>query len=198
MKITTWALGTLLSLAMLGAAAPANAQTFEPVTGYGTLGYSDLNGGQLNLGAITGRLGARFGSYLGVEGELSVGVNEHNFTYFPPCIVPICALPIFRLRSRLNSSESIYAVGYLPLTPDADLFVRAGYGAADYSSSTFFSRGFSQQTFNIGAGGQYFFDGVDGVRLDYTREDITQNDQIGREATGSGVDVWSISYVRRF
>ena len=197
MKVTTWAQGALLLLALLGAAAPANAQSFEPVTGYGTLGYSNLNGGQLNLGAITGRLGARFGSYLGVEGELSVGVNEQNFTYSPPC-APICELPIILLlRSRLNNSEGIYAVGYLPLTPDADLFVRAGYGAANYSSASF-SRGFNQQSFNFGAGGQYFFDGVDGVRLDYTREDITQNDPIGREATSNGVNVWSVSYIRRF
>ena len=66
---------TAAAAAALLAAAPALADP-PAVSGYGTLGYTDFNGDSANLGAITGRLGARWGRYVGVEGELSGGVTS--------------------------------------------------------------------------------------------------------------------------
>ena len=66
-------------------------------------------------GAITGRIGERFGKYFGVEGELSGGVkNDTDQTT--------------GLKTSLDHQYAGYVVGYLPVLPNADLFVRAGYG----------------------------------------------------------------------
>ncbi len=61
-------------------AAPAMAQSinFNP-SYYGTLGYNDFGDQGADLGAITGRLGARLSPYLGAEGEVSVGVGGDHF-----------------------------------------------------------------------------------------------------------------------
>ncbi|MCI3134946.1 hypothetical protein [Phenylobacterium aquaticum] len=56
--------------------AVASAQDLSPVTGYGTLGYAASEANGVNLGALQGRVGARFGKYLGVEGEAAFGVNN--------------------------------------------------------------------------------------------------------------------------
>lgn len=48
---------------------------------------------------------------------------------------------------------------------------------------------FDKGSWNYGVGGQYFFDGKNGVRVDYTRQDF------------SGMpteDTWSVAYTRRF
>jgi hypothetical protein len=136
-----------------------------------------------------------------LEGEISLGVNHDDFIYVPSCGGPICAannIAIFISNARLNNAEGLYAVGYLPLTPDIDLFARAGYAYSDYSAAHFLSSGFSQQSFNYGAGGQFFFDGVDGIRFDYTRQDVMDEDSVGRQAVGRDANVWSVSFVRRF
>ncbi|GEM_PF-69456 len=197
MKFVLRAVCASLPLVLLGATGVA-AQAFEPVGWYGTLGYSRLDGDQVTLGSVSGRVGARFGSYFGLEGELNVGVNTDTFTYFPPCAGPICSIAIFRVNSRLGNAEGIYAVGYLPVSQNVDLFARAGYGFSHYTASQAFFNGFDEQSFNYGAGGQFFFDGMNGIRLDYTRQAVTQDTRPGQEAIGSNADVWSVSYVRRF
>jgi len=190
-------LGVIVALLLLGSVAAA-AQTEDPVNWYGTLGYSKLDGSQLTLGAATGRVGARFGDYFGAEGELSLGVDTDHFIYFPPCFGPICSLAIFRVNSRLSNAEGLYGVGYLPIVPDLDLFARAGYGFSRYSAAHTFFGGYDEQSFNYGAGGQMFFDGADGIRLDYTRQSATSQTRPGREAIGNNADIWSVSFVRRF
>ena len=170
-------------------------------TGYATVGYAYQQGGQVDLEAIAGRLGARFGSYFGVEGELGTGIDRHRFIYSPPCSGSICPLgPVVLMHARLSNTEAVYAVGFLPIMQGADLFVRAGYGFSDFSapSSPYSRNGFSKQSFNFGAGGQYFIDGANGIRLDYTREEVTQQNSFGLEATGKAIDVWSVAYVRSF
>ena len=66
-------IAAVAAVAMVPVAANAQA-----VTGYGSVGYShhDLEGA--DVGAIQGRLGARFNPYLGVEGELGFGVKKDD------------------------------------------------------------------------------------------------------------------------
>src|SRR5690348_3639344 len=75
---------TLAAVAALsGAATPVFAQDagdFSPTTFYGNARYSgyslDFGGGdKATLAALGGRLGVRFGKYVGVEGEAGFGVN---------------------------------------------------------------------------------------------------------------------------
>lgn len=165
--------------------AAASAQTAAPAntapTFYGTLGYTDTNLGQLNLGSIQGRVGARFGQYFGVEGELSTGVNGDTTDVGGT-----------EAKVKQNSQEAIYGVGFLPLAPNFDLLARVGYG---HTSGTEAIAGVTpilrSDSWNYGVGGQYSFDGKNGVRLDYTREAFQAH---GAE----DANVWSVAYVRKF
>lgn len=168
-------------------AAPAMAQTlpqyfnFNP-SYYGTLGYSDFSGQGADLSAITGRLGVRLNPYLGAEGEVSVGVGGDHFGKL-----------LGDQSVHLNDQYAGYAVGYLPVKPNLDLFARVGFGHTDLHTSF---KGIDPtdsgaDSVNFGAGGQYFFDHADGVRAEYTREDY----QCSR---CTGADVWSVSFVRKF
>src|SRR5471032_709693 len=148
--------------------AAAMAQTAAANTGtsfYGTLGYADTDLDHVNLGSIQGRLGARFGQYFGVEGELAGGVKDDKVTSAGTDV-----------KVKLNNQEAIYGVGFLPLSPNFDLLARVGYGHTDGSGSvagvTATAKG---DSWNYGVGGQYTFDGKNGVRVDYTRESFTDH-----------------------
>ena len=170
----------------LVAAAPAMAQSVPylgQVQGYGTLGYSNLDGNGVDLGAVQGRLGARFGQYFGVEGELSGGVDEdHVATANGP------------VKAGLRNQEAVYAVGFLPITPGFDLFARGGFGGTDAKLSDYaalLTYKYGSESWNYGAGAQYFFNnGPNGLRADYTRYDY-EHDQ-------PDDNVWSVAYVRKF
>jgi outer membrane immunogenic protein len=169
------------TLAVLAAAAPALAQPFNGVSGYGTLGVGDYNSSSSNIGAVTGRLGARFGRYFGVEGELSGGFDSAH-----PNIGGA------RSDVSLRDQYAAYAVGFLPVLPNADLLARIGYGASDLHVSQPFNTPFNryETTWNAGVGGQYFLDGANGVRVDYTRETADRSDL--------DANVFSLAYVRKF
>eukprot|EP01030_Chromulinospumella_sphaerica_P012221 gene12221-12011_t len=111
------------SVATLAIAAPAMAQDLNP-TWYGTIGAANVNVEDANLGAVQGRVGARFGQYFGVEGELSGGVTDDSTS--------IAGTPV---DVDLNYSAGAFAVGYLPVSPKADIFARVGYSKSDFDVS---------------------------------------------------------------
>lgn len=182
--------------------APAFAQTGTgPV--YGTLGFTHASttvdrtlqtsdqeqSFDVSFGAVTGRLGTRFGRYFGAEAEGSVGVTTDEQT------LAIDGATI-DFSSRLRFEVAAFGVAFLPVGPDAELFARLGVGhaAADTKIDI---RGVPGANFGsddgagflgFGAGGQYFFDGRNGVRAEYTRWEF--EDQ--------GSHTLSLSYARRF
>ncbi len=174
------------TLAVLGAAAPALAQpmSLAGISAYGNLGVEDFNidnHQSLNIGAVTGRVGARIGPYFGVEGEVSGGFNGDHTN-------------VGGLRSNvtLRDQYAAYAVGFLPIMPNADLLARIGYGASNLHVTQPFDTAYNryETTWNAGVGGQYFFTPADGVRLDYTRETADRSDL--------DANVFSAAYVRKF
>ncbi|HEY3948262.1 porin family protein [Phenylobacterium sp.] len=180
---------TAVSAAALAALAPAaaSAQTtaapsFTSPSLYGTLGYDDVDMSHQNLGALQGRLGARFSQYFGVEGEYSYGVKGDK--------IGVAGAPDVKVQQ--NSQEAIYGVGFLPINPNFDLLARVGYGhTAGTGSVPGVTPGVRGDSWNYGVGGQYMFDGKNGVRLDYTRESF--------QPRGSDdANVWAVSYVRKF
>lgn len=170
-------------------AAPALAQGadgaggrawYQPTDVYGSLGYTGINQGSpsgAHVGAVTGRLGARFGRYVGLEAEASGGVKNDTPTPGGYTV-------------SLDHQYAGYVVGYLPVLPNADLFARAGYGNSKIRYQG--TGGFAQNTesFNYGAGAQYFLNAHDGVRAEYTRQE--SND------SGPNADTIGVSYVHRF
>jgi hypothetical protein len=177
--VLTAAIGAALAA---GLAAPAMAQPeswMSPTSFYGNLGYSNYDDNS-DTSAVTGRLGVRAGKDFGVEGEGSVGVATGQTHAFGGTD-----------HVRLNDEYAGYAVGYLPVLKNADLFARVGYGATSaHISNPVISTGYFRSGVAYGAGGQYFFTGKDGVRLDYTRMEYGPT-------TGDS-NVWSMAFVRKF
>jgi len=182
------------SAALCLAPAVALAQTAAVPTGlYGTLGFADAHTDGVNLGAIQGRLGWRFNNWLGVEGELAAGLNDDKTT------TTVGGVDI-DTKVKLQNSEAIYGVGFLPLSSNFDLLARIGYGdsrvkatasAVGTGGPISSSQSASGNSWNYGVGAQYHFDDKNGVRGDYTHEEFT-GDNSGH------ADVWAIAYTRRF
>jgi hypothetical protein len=169
---TAAAVATLTGLA---AAAPASAQS--EVTG--SIGWSRTDTGDANLDAVTGRIRWTSG-YFGVEGEVSGGVGSDDVTVGGTTF-----------KAKLRDQAAIYGVGKVPMGANADLFARVGYGTSKFSGSAFGGTVTgSEESWNYGVGGEYYFDGKNGVRADYTRENF-------KNSVGDA-DVWSLSYTRRF
>ena len=172
---------TAAAAALVAAFVPAiaNAQDTS-VTGYGSLGYSHHDMEGADVGAIQGRLGARFGQYLGVEGELGFGVKKDD--------VNIAGV---NGKAKLEHQAAIYGVGFLPVAPNADLYARIGYGSSEGKVTV---PGASVKadgdSWNYGVGANYYLDGKNGVRADWTRRDFRDN--------GGKADAYSVSYIRRF
>ena len=174
----------------VAAATAASAQAINlpatplgPTTAYGTLGYTfqDRNTAfSPTLGAVTGRLGARFGGFLGVEGEYSYGVDSDQNRGF---------------KSSIENQYAAYGVAYLPLRRNLDLFARLGYGAEDVRLGAVDPAAplakITPDGVNYGAGAQWFFRPSEGVRFDYTRYDPT-------DRGFATADTYGVSYVHRF
>jgi outer membrane immunogenic protein len=160
--------------------APSSGSLFAPPTFYGTLGYAYSDLDHVNVGTLQGRLGARFGQYFGVEGELATGLNGDTIN-----------VGGVEDKVHLDSQEAIYGVGFLPLSPNFDLLARVGYGHSSGSGEVpGVTANVKGDSWNYGVGGQYSFDGKNGVRLDYTREQFQDK--------GGDANVWAVSYVRKF
>lgn len=170
----------IAAAAVSAIAAPAVAQSVQSPSYYGTLGYSQLDGSQGDLGAVTGRLGAKFTPNLGVEGEVSVGVKNED--------INLGGVDV-RLKHRYDAA--LYGVATVPVTPQFELFGRVGYGVTEIEAR---APGVSARedgdSWNYGVGANYFIDGQNGVRGDWTRRDFRDG--------GGEADVYSLNYVRRF
>ncbi|WP_296820749.1 porin family protein [Brevundimonas sp.] len=168
---------TTAAAAVAFTAAPAAAQ-IDP-SWYGSVGVANVSAEDtdVDLNAVTGRLGARLNPYFGVEGEASFGLGDES-------VAP-------GVDAELSHDASAYAVGYYPISNNFEVFGRVGYGTTEIEvSGAGSSVSENEDSLNYGVGAQYFFDGANGVRGDWTRRDF-------RDDAGEA-DVWSISYVRRF
>lgn len=162
-------------------AVPAMAQTVSSPQWSGSVGYTVLDGDNVDLGAITGRATARLHPNFAVEGEASIGVKDDDITV-----------------AGVNGSvehdydAALYAVGVVPVTPNFELFGRVGYGTTSIKADI---AGVSAQedgeSVNYGVGGAYYLNAQNGLRADWTRRDFTDDN-------GGEIDTYGVSYVRRF
>ncbi|RZJ28799.1 MAG: porin family protein [Brevundimonas sp.] len=161
-------------------AAPAMAQ--EPASRVtGSIGYTQLDGDDGDLGAITGRVGYNFNRYVGVEGEASVGVKDQDITFGG-------------LEGKLEHQYDVagYVVGTVPINNNFELFGRVGYGTTEVKAEIAgFDATEDGDSLNYGVGANYFFDGRNGIRADWTRRDF-------QEDNGGELDTYGVSFVRRF
>jgi outer membrane immunogenic protein len=184
LALVSAAAASVLALAAIPAAASAAPGDWggPQWTGYyGTLGYTgtDVTGGGPDLGALTGRFGWKSNMYLGVEGEASVGVQHDT---------------LGGALYNLNDQYAGYVTATLPVAHNFEIFGRIGYGQTRINTNPKTVGDVrlegTDNSFNYGAGAQYFWDGKNGIRGDYTREDFQQG--------GGDANVWSASFVHRF
>lgn len=170
----------LATVAVTMIAAPAFAQTKDEPRGYGTLGYTHLEGDNATTGAVTGRLGVNLNRYLAVETEASVGVKNDDFQ-------------VGGVEGKVKQEWEAagYVVGKIPVSDRIDVFARGGYGHTELKSELAGIRSdVGGDSWNYGAGANYYIDGVNGVRADWTRRDYRDN--------GGEADAYSLSFVRKF
>ncbi len=170
----------LTTAALTLLAAPAMAQSVSNPQWQGSAGYTQLDGSDADLGAITGRVTAKFSPYFGVEGEASLGVKDDDI----------------RVGAATGTVEheydaAAYAVATLPINENFELFGRLGYGTTSIKADVAgFTAREDGESVNYGVGANYFIDGQNGVRADITRRDFTGN--------GGEIDTYGLSFVRRF
>ena len=161
-------------------AVPAMAQTVSNPQWYGTGGYTHLDADGADLGAITGRVGARLSPNFAVEGEGSFGVRDDDVRVGP-----------VNTKGEHQYDAAVYGVGVLPVSPNFELFGRLGYGTTKVKASAAgVSASDDGESFNYGLGGNYFIDAQNGLRADWTRRDFRDG--------GGEADTYGLSYVRRF
>ena len=169
------------SLAAIAAVVPA-AQAQEAATKAGA--YANLNlgladSGQADLKVIQGRLGYRFNDWIGVEGELATGLDSDTDT-----------IAGVEVNQKLKHAAAGYVVGFAPIGADTDLLARIGYGTTKVrAEAAGVSASDSEESFNFGVGAQHHFDGVNGVRFDYTRQEFDGD---------AHANVWTVGYSRKF
>jgi hypothetical protein len=181
---------SLVAIAALAAAAaiaaPASAQSIadlKPVSYYGSAGYTGIDYLGNNLGAVTLRVGANAGKYLGAEAEGAFGVADAGLSY----------PGIGSAKIHLNNEYAGYVVGRYPVLPNLDLLARVGYGHQEIklSATGYGSASDGVDSLNYGVGGQYQFDAKNGLRLEWTRYDF-------RASNAKPADAWTLSYVYKF
>ncbi|HET9160758.1 MAG TPA: porin family protein [Caulobacteraceae bacterium] len=167
---------TLVSLATITAvmafAAPAMAEIS------GSLGYTSIDTDRAQVSGITARA-TWTQAWYGAEAELSAGTGDDTVRVGSSSV-----------KVKLNREESLFARAQWPVAPNFDVFVRAGYTNTHFGNSGLpVRRNGSNQAFSYGLGAEYFFDGSNGVRADWTQRDYKAIETS---------DSWSISYVHKF
>jgi hypothetical protein len=184
MKAYYIAAATAAVLTAVPAIASAQPEVATPQGAYGSLGYAQHDYDGPDVGTVQGRVGYRVNNNLAVEGEVGAGLNRDKDSN-----------GALDSKYKLTREGAVYGVGLVPVSPKTDVFARVGYGAAevkgqyDLAGVTGSDRD-TIRSWRFGAGAQHYFDGANGLRVDYTREEATKGD---RDA-----NTWSMGYVRRF
>ena len=189
----------LTGAALLGAAAPAMAQSDSQSSKdglYGNLGWSGTNAQGAMTHGITGRVGGRYHTYFGVEGEVTGGLSSDNNTFG----AGTPAQTSVNVKQKL--AGAVYGVGFLPVTSNFDILARVGYGASRYDITP--GNGVAKYNVNengirYGVGAQYLLDGANGLRVDYTRQHMgSRTDSAGYFSGDKDAAVWSVALAHKF
>ncbi len=187
----------------LGAPALALAQDAPAAatdTGaYANLGWSHVTTNGASTEGIQGRLGYRFMPFLGVEGEVRGGLSTgHTTADYTSGTPPVTTSVNTDVKQKLAGAG--YVVGFVPLMSNRfDLIGRVGYGASRYNvAAAGVSGTATEHGIRYGVGAQYLFDGANGVRVDWTREHMSNFDVPAGLNVKNHADVWGVSFVRKF
>ena len=162
----------LASLAIALTAAPA---AFAQGDAELSAGYSNVDVGSADVGALTGRGSYFFTRNLGVEGEASIGIKDDD---------------VGLGTVELDHSVGAFGVVRAPVSDKFHMFGRVGYATSELSVSApgvgSASGDFDGVAYGVGA--KYFATERFGFRGDFTKF----------EGDDSDADVFSVGAVMRF
>ncbi len=170
---------TLACAAITIVAAPAFAQDSG---WYGDVGYQfhaiDDDGTDADIGTITGHVGYNFTPNLAAEGELGFGVTDEEVNVLGT-----------NVDLGVNYLVGAYGRVQAPLSENLTVFARAGFVQIEVEADAPGASASDSETgAGYGVGGEFHFDGQNGIRADYTRYDIEDLE----------VDSFLIGYSRKF
>jgi len=174
MKFLKVALG---AVALIGFAGTAQAQD---------------SGAYVNLGAeavefdsynITGRLGYQVTQNFSIEGQGSFGIIDDDVEGFDVGV---------------DNSFAAYVRGSLPISEQFSIFAKGGYHFTKFGvDGNGLDESLDVDGFAYGAGAEFMFDDVNGLRADVTFLDSNDDDINGVDFSGTA-ETYSITYVRKF
>jgi len=197
--LATAAAAALCAAAPVLAFAQDNSANSEDGA-YGDLGWSHVTTDGASTEGIQGRVGYRFMPYLGVEGELGGGLSTgHDTYYYTSGAPPVTTSSYTGVKQTIAGAG--YVVGFLPIMPNRfDLLARVGYGWSHYdlTPAGYSTYGADEHGLRYGGGAQYLFDGKNGVRVDWTRENMSNFNAPAGLGINNNADVWAVSFVHKF
>jgi hypothetical protein len=150
---------------------------------YGGVGGQYYTEPGTKVGLINIDAGFRFLPWLGLEGELGIGVASNHSDYGAS----------YSSSTGISWSAMPFVVASLPVAPNVELFGRAGYGIYHFHSTTTVSGTDYTSSSTVGTaafgGGAQFHIGPGAVRASYTRLQFDN---------GSGANQFGLGYVVRF
>lgn len=166
----------LSTAAALIMASTASAQTTTDGQFNLGAGYTYLDGDGVEFDALTLRAGYDFTPYVGVEGEVLVGLGEEDLGG--------------GFDASYNYGLGAFVKGQYPINEQISLFGRVGYVWAEIEASGLGATVTEEEDgAGYGVGAEYAFNGLNALRADYTRYDFGDD---------SEADGFSLTYVRSF
>ncbi|WP_417468548.1 porin family protein [Maricaulis sp.] len=163
------------SLSALALGSVAHAQDTSYTLG---AGYERFSGDGVDLDSVVFRGRYDFNQYFGVEGQANIGIGDDSVT--------VLGTPV---DVSLDYAVGVFGVVRAFSNENGNVFLRAGYTDSQVDASVpGYSVSADSDAWAYGVGGEYLFDGRNGVRFDYTKFDYD----------GGDADVFGVSYVRRF
>ena len=165
-----------IALATATLAGFASAASAQDSNTYVNIGVDAV---EFDAYTLSGKLGYKFTDMFAIEGQAAIGIIDNKET-----------IQGIEAKAGVDSSFGAFGVLRIPTGEGLNLFGRAGYHFTQLSASAGnVDLDVDTDGFAIGAGSEYSWDGVNGIRLEYTYLD--------GEGDG-GSDVYSLSYVRNF
>lgn len=169
------AVAAILAGAVLIPAAAAESQLYVN----GGLAIFDTEG--TNINALNVRGGVEFNALVGAEFEAAFGLGSEELDDFAGAEIEV------------ENQFSGFLVGRYPVLPNADVLGRIGYTTGELqTSNSGVTSDAETDGIAFGFGGEYMFTEAFGIRTDYTRIEV-DDDQID-----GGVNVFSIGGVFKF
>ncbi|WP_298916144.1 outer membrane beta-barrel protein [uncultured Algimonas sp.] len=163
---------------------------------------------------LSGKIGYNFNEYFGVEGQGAFGIGGDEDAAFDQIVQGSRIQG--SLSAEVDNSFAAFARVKLPINERFEVFARGGY---HFTQVGFETSAFTVTTagtprtiaatednidfdgFAAGVGAQFMFNPLNGVRVEYTFQDVENVEDVSVDGTDFGEfgsDVYSISYVRKF